>query len=129
MYVIAVNKQNRNQKIFSIIVLWKQLLPKQTETDCTSFIISTWWYHYIFKDNTFILYPNNRLAFSPARKKSKSHIRKWPPYMVLLTPAPRRLRQASHGNFSDFFLFSLWKESQCYGLMVVYKILAQLQKF
>lgn len=69
MYVIIANKQNRNQKIFSIIVLWKQLLPKQTETDCTSFIISTWWYHYIFKDNTFILYPNNRLAFSLSSKK------------------------------------------------------------
>lgn len=71
MYVIIANKQNRNQKIFSIIVLWKQLLPKQTETDCTSFIISTWWYHYIFKDNTFILYPNNRLAFSLSSEKKE----------------------------------------------------------
>lgn len=104
MYVIAVNKQNRNQNIFSIIVLWKQLLPKQTETECASFTISTWWYHYIFKDNTFILYPNNKLAFSPASKKSKSHIWRWPPCMVLWTAAPRRLRQASHSKFSDFFV-------------------------
>lgn len=69
MYVITANKQNRNQKIFSIVVLWKQLLPKQTETDSTSFIISTWWYRYIFKHNTFILHPNNKLAFSLSSKK------------------------------------------------------------
>lgn len=32
MYVVTVNKQNRNQKIFSIIVLRKQFLPKLKQT-------------------------------------------------------------------------------------------------
>lgn len=62
---------NRNQKIFTTMTLWKQFLPKQTGTNCTSFVILTWWAHYIFKDNTFIQYPDSRLAFSPDSKRAR----------------------------------------------------------
>lgn len=73
MYAITVHKQNRNQKTFTITVLWKQLLPKQTETHRTRFIVLTWWSHYIFKDNTFIQHPDSRLALTQLVKEQEPH--------------------------------------------------------
>lgn len=97
---ITVHKQNRNQKIFTIMVLWKQLLPKQTETNHTSIVILTWSAHYVFKDNTFIQYPDGRLAFSPPRKRARAASGNKCParFYELLHPEDR---WASHSNFGD----------------------------
>lgn len=47
------------------------LLTKHIVTNSTRLITLTWWAHYIFKDNTFIQHPDNRLAFSPGRERTE----------------------------------------------------------
>lgn len=91
------------------MVLWKQLLPKQTETNHTGFIILTWWAQCIFKDNTFIQYPDSRLAFSPPRKRARAasgndHLA-W--FYELLHPED----WDEQATATSVIFFSFWKEA------------------
>lgn len=123
MYVITANKQNRNHKIFSIIVLWKQLLPKQTKTTAQALLSQPDYIIIYLRIILLFWIPITGWLLDCLVKKSKSH-QEMTTLNAFVNSCTLKIETAT----SVIFLFRFWKGSQCYWLkLVVYQILVQLQ--